>query len=250
VLAALRSPASWSETAPLDGLAAGITYVASTPEDDTVWVRPDYQLTVRQSIAPLNRTLEIVGQALPAPGEELMTVTGAGFGTIVIVDPELANDWFAPAQFEVLARTDKLTRASFEEMTAGVTFGAPAVAIPSRDDLMTQVSTEYESDTWEPDPAADFLSQSVRTGAAGIGLRHMVAPTMSPLFTISPTAYTLVRSADGVTAADSLGDAGLPLGGVSQYDAMQARNSAIAADEGEATRLVLVPVTAALEPAP
>jgi hypothetical protein len=83
----------------------------------------------------------------------------------------------------------------------------------------------------------------VHTGAAGIGLRHLVAPTASPMFTIAPTAYTLVRSADGVTAVE-------PLGGVSQYDAMRARNSAIAADEGEANRLVLVPVTAALEPAP
>jgi hypothetical protein len=243
VLAALRSPASWSETDPLDGLAAGITYVAATPEDDTVWVRPDHQLTVRQSIAPLNRTLEIVGQALPAPGEELMIVTEAGFGTTVIDNPEPANDWFAPAQFEVLGRTDKLTRASFEEMNAGVTFGAPTVAIPSRNDLMTKVSTEYESEVWEPDPAADFLLQSVHTGAAGIGLRHLVAPTASPMFTIAPTAYTLVRSADGVTAVE-------PLGGVSQYDAMRVRNSAIAADEGEANRLVLVPVTAALEPAP
>jgi hypothetical protein len=115
---------------------------------------------------------------------------------------------------------------------------------------MTTVSTAYESDIWEPDPAADFLLQSVRTGAAGVGLRHMVAPTASPLFTIAPTAYTLVRSADGVTAAGPLGDAGLPLNGVSQYDAMRARNSAIAADEAEATKLVLVPVTAALEPAP
>jgi hypothetical protein len=172
-----------------------------------------------------------------------MIVTEAGFGTTVIDNPEPANDWFAPAQFEVLGRTDKLTRASFEEMNAGVTFGAPTVAIPSRNDLMTKVSTEYESEVWEPDPAADFLLQSVHTGAAGIGLRHLVAPTASPMFTIAPTAYTLVRSADGVTAVE-------PLGGVSQYDAMRARNSAIAADEGEANRLVLVPVTAALEPAP
>jgi hypothetical protein len=247
VIAALQSPASWSETAPLDGLASGITYVAATPEDDTVWVRPDHQLTVRQSVAPLNRTLEIVGQALPAPGEELITVTDAGFDTIDVAW-ELTNDWFAPAQFEVLSRTDKLTRASFEEMTAGVTFGPPAVAIPSRD-LMAEVSTAYESDMWEPDPAADFLAQSVRTGAAGVGLRHLVAPTSSPLFTIAPTAYTIVRSADGATAAGPLGDAGLPLGGVSQHDAMRARNLAIAADEAEATKLVLVPVTAALEPA-
>lgn len=249
VLAALASPASWSETAPLDGLAAGITYVAAAPEDDTVWVRPDHQLTVRQSIAPLNRTLEIVGQAVPAAGEELLTVTGAGFGTAGDVDWDLADDWFAPAQFEVLGKTDKLTRASFEEMTAGVTFGAPGVEVP-RKALMTQVSTAYEEDTWEPDPAADFLGQSVHTGAAGTGLRHLRAPTTSPLFTVAPTAYTLVRSIDGATAADVLGDAGLPVDGVSQYAALRARNAAIAEDGSKAARLVLVPQSAALEPVP
>lgn len=257
VLAALASPASWSETAPLDGLAAGITYVSATPEDETVWVRPDHQLTVRQSIAPLNRTLEIVGQAVPASGEELLTVIDAGFDTPGDVDWDLADDWFAPAQFETLGKIDKLTRASFEEMTAGVTFGAPGVAIPADTDLMTTVSTAYETDafdddddkeTWGPDPAADFLAHSVNTGAAGTGLRHMVAPTASPMFAITPTAYTLVRTTDGATAADVLDDAGLPVNGVTQYEAMKARHAALADVEAKASRLVLVPHSTALEP--
>ena len=250
VIAALTSPESWSETAPLDGLTAGITYVAATPEDETVWVRPDHQLTVRQSIAPLNRTLEIVGQAVPATGEELLTVTGADFGTPGDIDWDLANDWFAPAQFETLGKTDKLTRASFEEMTAGVTFGAPGVAIPASTNLMTKVSTAYEveaEDTWVPDPSADFLAHSIHSGAAGIGLRHRVAPTQSPTFSIAPTTYTVARTADGATAADVLAGAGMSLDGITQYDAMNARNAAILDAESNSSRLVLVPRSTALE---
>jgi hypothetical protein len=78
VLRALALPSSWSELAPIDGWASGITYAAAS-DDGTVWVRPDHSLQVRQSVAPLSRTLDIVGQAVPAAGEALIIVTGAGF---------------------------------------------------------------------------------------------------------------------------------------------------------------------------
>jgi uncharacterized protein DUF6603 len=250
---ALATPSSWSETAPLDGLAAGITYAPATPEDDTVWVRPDHQLTVRQSVAPLNRTLEIIGQAVPASGEELLTVTAAGFGDGKAVDWELADDWFAPAQFEVLGKTDKLTRASYEEMTAGVTFGAPGVDVPAEGQTV-KLTVVYEEETWEPDEqpwtldaAVDSIAHSVHTGAAGAALRHLAVPTTTPRFTITPTTYTVVRSADGAPAADVLADAGLPTDGVTQHAALGARNAAIAEDGSRASRLVLVPRSAALE---
>jgi hypothetical protein len=248
VMIALASPSSWSETAPLDGLAAGITYVAVTPEDETVWVRPDHQLTVRQSVAPLNRRLEIVGQAVPASGEELLTVIDAGFETGGPVDWELTDDWFAPAQFETLSKTDKLTRASFEEMTAGVTFGAPGVEVPPLE-WMAKLSTAYEVGSPQPDASADPLAASVRTGAAGAGLRHLVTPVATPLFTIAPTAYTVVRSVDGATATEVLGAAGLPIDGVDQHAAITARNATIAADESPASRFVVVPRTTAMEAA-
>ena len=92
---------------------------------------------------------------------------------------------------------------------------------------MASASTAYEEEYWEPDeepwvpdPTADFLAQSVYTSSAGAGLRHLRAPVTTPLFTVAPTAYTLVRSVDGATAIDVLGDAGLPADGVSQYEAM------------------------------
>jgi hypothetical protein len=89
----------------------------------------------------------------------------------------------------------------------------------------------------------------VHTGAAGAGLRHPRAPVSTPLFTVAPTAYTLVRSVDGATATDVLDDAGLPADGVSQSAALRARNAAVAEDGSKAARLVLVPQSAALEPA-
>jgi hypothetical protein len=228
-------------------VVAGITFAAPTADDDTVWVRPDHSLTVRQSVAPLERPLEIIGQAVPAAGEELLHVLDAGFVSGPEVEWQLADDWFAPAQFEELGRIEKLSRASFERMPAGVTFGAPGAAIPEGEGMTTSVTTDYEEETWRPEPAADPLAHSVRSGAAGVGLRHLDARAVTPRFTIAPTAYTVVRVGDGSTAVDALRDAGVARGGVSQYDARRARRQAIARDEGNAARLVVVPASAALE---
>ncbi len=132
VLAALALPSSWSEAAPIDGIAAGLTYLTPTDDDpDVVWIRPDHQLMVRQSVAPLDRLMEIVGQAVPAAGEELLHITEAAIGDETVTFTT-SVDWFAPAQFEVLGRAEKLSRASFEEMNAGVTFGLATVTVTSR----------------------------------------------------------------------------------------------------------------------
>ena len=248
-LTALRSPASWQEAGPVDALAAGITYL--TPDDDgseTVWVRPDHQLTARQSAAPLERTLEIVGQAVPAAGEEILHVTGAGIGAVA-VDPVAAVDWFAPAQFEVLSQSEKLARASFEQMDAGVTFGLPDARITARpDELSTSVDTGYEEETYTV-PEDDSLANSVGSGAAAIALRRAGAAP-APAFTIAATEYTLVRAADGAEATLALADSGVPAGGVSQYDALRARSLRIAGDPGARARMIVAPFSAALEPVP
>ncbi len=162
-----------------------------------MWVRPDHQLTVRQSVAPLDRTMEIVGQAVPAAGEELLHINAAGIGDEQ-VEPTTTVDWFAPAQFEVLGRSEKLSRASFEEMNAGVTFGHPGAAVTSRpDELTTSVDTGYEEDS---------LTDSVDAPARpGYTLRRH-ADVAAPAFSIAPTAYTLVQAADGTEAGLALAD--------------------------------------------
>ena len=71
VIEALESGASWREAGPVSGRSAGIVFGALDPgADDTVWVRPDHQLSVSQGVVPLNRDIEIVGQAVPATGHE------------------------------------------------------------------------------------------------------------------------------------------------------------------------------------
>ena len=248
-LSALRSAGPWREAGPVDGPAAGITYVVPDDDgEDIVWVRPDHQLTARQSAAPLERTLEIVGQGVPAAGEELLHVTGAGLGDTAL-DPVPALDWFAPAQFEVLGQSEKLSRASFEEMDAGVTFGLPDARITARpDELVTSVDTGYEEETYTV-PDDDSLANSVGSGATAIALSR-AGVAGPPAFTIAATEYTLVRAADGAEAKPALADSGVASGGVSQYEALRARSLRIAADPGARSRMIVAPYSAALDPVP
>ncbi|WP_282607800.1 DUF6603 domain-containing protein [Pelagibius sp. Alg239-R121] len=231
----LESPAAWEETASADGLGAGLLYTGSADAgDDTIWVRPDHQLTVRQNVAPLERELEIVGQAVPEPGQSYLTITGAGFGDATIEEPQPANDWFAPAQFEELGTSQRLSRDSFEEMQAGVSFGNPDTVISLHAHLTSSVVTDYEEGS---------LENAIGTGAAGMALRHR-APPAEPMFVIQPTSYTVARTSTGGEAAQVLRQAGAATGGVNQYTALAARRTQIDSDPAGASQFVVVPSTA------
>ncbi len=244
VLAALALPSSWQEAGPIGGLGAGITYLTPAEQSgDTVWVRPDHQLTVRQSIAPLDRTLEIVGQAVPAAGEELLHITAVEIGNEP-ADVTSALDWFAPAQFEELDRAEKLARASFEEMNAGVTFGHAEAEIAA-DELTTWVDTAYEEDEWVEEEGS--LADSAHSGAAGMALAHTQSRA-TPAFVIASTEYALVNALDGTVASAVPTTITIARAGMSQFEALRDRSRRIADDPRARSQFVVVPVSAAVTP--
>jgi hypothetical protein len=245
VVAALRSAGSWYEVAPADTTASAITYLQPSPDDATTWVRPDHQVAVRQSAAPLNRTLEIVGQAVPAPGEQLITLVDAGIGDRTDITWELADDWFAPAQFEDLSASAKLSRESYELMNAGATFGAPDAGVTNRAMLTTSVTTEFETGTYEPEDTSTLTASL--TGAAAVGRRFTPPDAATPKFTIAPSTFTVAHTVDGRQATDVLTDNGASAGGISQYAAMAARDAAVAGAPGQASKLAVVPATAVID---
>ena len=243
VLAALRSASSWYEVAPADTTASSVTYVPPDLDDTTTWVRPDHQVAVRQTAAPLNRTLQIVGQGVPAEGEELITLADAGIGVRTDIAWEVANDWFAPAQFESLSKSAKLTRASYELMNAGASFGTPDAEVTADGQrLARKVSTKFETGTYEPDDASTRTASLL--GAAAYGRRFTPATTAAPKFTISPSTYTVVRTIDGGEATKILADHGTATGGVSQYEAMGAHDASVAAKPSTSAKFAVVPAEA------
>ncbi|MGB5758084.1 MAG: DUF6603 domain-containing protein, partial [Acidimicrobiales bacterium] len=227
VLDALGQVSAWEEAEPTGVVLARITYVdpageqpTGTDEAQPLWIRPDHQVRVRQSIAPLNRQLEIMGQGVPPPDEAFLSITGAGFGATPISYEE-ALDWFAPAQFEDLGRAARLERESFEEMTAGVSFGEAVTATtPHVDELGRSVEVVYEESVYQDHPVRftygpDAAAVALSTSAAGTARRHLIDADAQPALSIDPVAYTAVRVADGIEAVDILADAGLASGGVS-----------------------------------
>jgi hypothetical protein len=258
VLAALRSPKAWEDAGPANGLVTEITYVDLSEDqqaDDRLWIRADHSVMAKQNAAPLNKTIEIVGQALPTPGHERMSVTRVELGNTEITNYDTTVDWFPPAHFEALGKTEKLSRASFEEMTAGVSFGSTDVVMPDNpDSLGREITVDYEEDLFEGAPQASFkrnsgsLDRSVAAGSAGFSQRHVTAQPTTTVLSLTMPQFTVVSAEDGAIAEDLLLTMDLPSGGMNQFEALTAATALTQSLEITGT-FVVVPVSAALEDA-
>lgn len=230
ILAALSAKESWKETPPKTALLAGLTFVDlnADPEldADRIWIRPDHSVAVSQGIAPLNRKIEIVGTGLPAAGDEMFNIDSASIGALGS-EFEKVLDYFAPAQFEDLTRADKLARASFEEMPAGVSFGASdAVVTAHPDTLATTSRAGYEEKWWEDADDTDIRTINKGSGPGALGLSAgsaaqalgQTTARATPTYAVAPVAYVIVDEITGVS------DAGLADGAAagSQRAAMDA----------------------------
>lgn len=257
VVTALGSPASWATGPPAGPVAAlSLTVPEGDGGEDTLWIRPDHSVSARQSIAPLDHDLEQFGHVLPLAGQERLTLDGAGAvgmdGALIPLDWSATGGWFAPSQFEALSSAERLARASFEEMTAGVDFADVGVTIPA-DPLgqCTVVTDDYEEVTWTapaPRRTRALVSPgiSMSLAAAGGGRAGIATAAPGPALRVGASAHTIVLTSDGREASGALADAGLPRGGVSQGEAIAALRARSASDPREAHRLVVVPAAAAL----
>lgn len=233
---AFAASSAWSEIAPAT-LAAGITYVEGAGED-TAWIRPDHLVEVAQGVAPLNREIEVVGQGLPAAGDNRFTITDAGLNGSTAAW-EIRTDWFAPAQYERMSDDEKLARASFEEMDAGVSFGGGGLETTTDPEALGRETVlDYEDVMYENAPATALklepghLLNAALSGSASLHLAG-TEPVSAATFTVAEPAFSVVSDMDA-TPTD-------PLSGVvvSQYEAMRIQ-------EGD-TRVVLA--ASAMEPA-
>jgi hypothetical protein len=127
LVGALADPRSWHVRLSTGG-ASVVTLRAIEPGSD-VLAHPLGTLEVRQSVVPLERTLERFGSAVPS-GARRFRITGATIGPAVgattggRVPVTGLQDQFAPGQFRDLTDEQKLSLASFEAMPAGAVIGA------------------------------------------------------------------------------------------------------------------------------
>jgi hypothetical protein len=140
---ALRDPAAWHGTSPTGADTGAVLLTAEEPPAaGQVWVRPDAELEVVQTVAPLERQLDRYG-IYAIDGDSLLTITEAGLGGEV-ADHEPVLDWFAPAQYDdYKTNAERLAAPSYEEMTGGLRFGTEGVSL-SPDSHNRSVTPDYE----------------------------------------------------------------------------------------------------------
>jgi hypothetical protein len=209
-----------------------------------LWVRPDQTVEVRQSVAPLNRTMSAYGEFIPA--SDRIEAGGVTLGGRPVASPVWVEDWFAPAQFDRLEVTASLSAPSYELMTAGVRFGDDEIAISGNPDYeCASASREPEESIFEAkgkkvsrfvSPPRTVHGQSSRRRVRGESIR------------LSPTKYTVIQTSNGERAASVLAEAGLGVS-MSYADAVGVITRCARVDPGERARLRVAPLHAAMEPA-
>ena len=150
--AQLDEPSAWTtEPALASPLGLGILLAGTT---STSVLRPDETLVVRQSVAPLERTLERLGELIPE--QTLVRVTSvemlAGDQSLAGVTRSEALDWFAPSHYERMGPQKRLDAASYEQMPAGVRLGSDDLVVPADAKDRVAGTSTYETDVWEPSP--------------------------------------------------------------------------------------------------
>lgn len=231
---ALRDPASWAVPVFDAGTMPEVTL---RPLDAAIeaglWLAPDGAIELRQRVVPLNRTIERFGAFVPV-GETRFTVDAAGLASGVETERHAIEDWFAPAQFVVMRAEERLSAPSFEEMDAGVSFGASGAVAPDARDDVAAVDLAYEELVLEDEtrgigvtPFDSGLSAiemwPVQTGTVSMTSDRAVSGITQ--FGIEPARYDV---------ADPL-DATRVVAGGSYADAVVARRASVAATR---TRIV------------
>ena len=202
VTTAVTPPDGWVATDSGDSWGSSVVLSDERPEG--LWARPDQLVEMRQSVAPLNRTMTAFGEYIPDP--DRIDATDVTLGGQPVASPKWIDDWFAPAQFDFLDDTAKLSSPSYELMTAGVQFGGAAVLVSVAATECTTVSRVHEESVWpKPQGKTSIYTSPAKDAALAPGTRTVTGVKLELL----PTTYTVVRRSDGMRAGAALAEVGL-----------------------------------------
>lgn len=176
---ALSNPANWRGQLP-EAERPMVTLRTRAAASSAVLLHPLGTLSVKQGVVPLDMDISRFGQAPPAGGRRF-TISSVSRGG----QPQKARpvkDFFAPAQFFEMSDEQKLSRPSFEPLTAGVGLGSEEIVF-SEDpkDWLEVAAIEFdtiivdkEKSEVRPSAAPDryrlspkLLGRQARFGAAG-----------------------------------------------------------------------------------
>ena len=190
VVAALELPSAWRAIPP--PAATVLVATDDAPDENDVWASPDADLEAVQDVAPLDRELDHLG-VYEIAGPRELTVAGAGVdGAGKALVWAAATDYFAPAQYDDLSRTEKLAAPSYEEMTAGVRFGIGEIALPRAGDVRT-ITPRYERAVIDGTEGTRLASDALTVPLATAAYPHLcagarpVSGSAGPFALVAPT---------------------------------------------------------------
>ena len=140
---ALGSAANWVAQLPA-GQRQAVRLRPKSAAPAEVLLHPLGSLTVKQSVVPLDVDISRFGQGAPS-GARRFTITRVIVGASQ-ESKEAVRDFFAPAQYFEMSDGEKLSRPSFELMTAGVGITTDEVAFTAASgDLLEVGAIEFET---------------------------------------------------------------------------------------------------------
>lgn len=188
---ALTRPKNWSAQRPPDGESfvsltrpePGGGEESESDEESPVLVHPRAELTVRQSVVPLEYEIEKFGENAPKTYDAfaIRSVSVAG-GTPDVRRPAMGE--FAPAKFTKMSDVEKLSRPDFVDRTAGTTVGpaAPVVGGAEKQSNSTRASFVYEERVEDDGLAVTNRPvETMQSGGANPGKRTHTAHTATSL---------------------------------------------------------------------
>jgi hypothetical protein len=143
----LESDSNWKAELP-SGSNLMVSLRELSLEADTLIMHPAGTLTVSQRFVPLAFTLERVGTQEPTDYVKL-DITAAKSGAINLGMTTVKEN-FAPAQYEDMTDTEKLSRPSFEKMKGGTTASISGTAMQTGKLVVRTI--EYELSTIDRTP--------------------------------------------------------------------------------------------------
>jgi hypothetical protein len=179
LLAALSEAGNWSATLPTETERGASLAEARAPQG-LLLVHPLGRLQVQQKVVPLGETITRFGSAAPDKWNHFSISAISLNGNSA--PHEDVKDFFARGQFFELSDEDKLSKASFDKLNAGLTIGSDNIIKGAESKVDVHYETYLVDDPILPSRAAgryrlnaDLFLAQLRVGAGSLSPVRMSA---------------------------------------------------------------------------
>jgi hypothetical protein len=179
--AALGEASAWAAVAPVESAVLLVDAAG-----DTLRIHPAGRVEVRQILAPLDRTLDHVGDAKLGDGNRFSLASPTLGGTPATL--ETVEDQFPAAQFFDLTEEEKLSAPSFESMPCGARLGDVGASAGAAADF----PVDYEQIVRDPAIGDDReLDALFAFAATDLTAAVAVAQVPASAFALVPATFVL-----------------------------------------------------------